>query len=113
MIEERWGTSINPPKKEVKFEDEGDPDDDSCFEFYEDDAESIQEAPETEDTVDSMGKLINQQPVSDVLLNAEIIMNLEDGQSKLAKSLDGLRTNMETLSVSMMTTQCWIPSCMR
>jgi hypothetical protein len=75
LIERRWGTSINPPKVQPI---ESDNDDDS-FEEYHDDVEQPRVIPDIEDTVDSAGRLLNQQPAHDALLNAEIQMNIDDG----------------------------------
>ena len=62
LLERRWGTSINPAKAEIKDD----------LEAYEDDDEEPNLIPETEDDVDGAGKLINQQPMYDKILNAEV-----------------------------------------
>ena len=76
LIERRWGTSINPPKVEKKNSDNDD--DNDAFEEYEDDVEQPRIIPDIEDTVDANGKLLNQQPAYDMLLNAEVRLNLGD-----------------------------------
>ena len=64
-IERRWGTSIDPPK--IK---------DADFEKYEDDDESALPTVEVEDIVDATGKVINQNPAYDRIVNAEVMMQL-------------------------------------
>ena len=77
LIERRWGPSINPPK--VSEKDDGvDLDTSDEFEHYEDDVEQPRIVPDIEDTVDANGRLLNQQPAYDTLLNAEVRMNLGD-----------------------------------
>jgi hypothetical protein len=72
LIERRHGTSINPPKKQTQVDET----DDNEFEEYSDLDEEARKIPDTEDAVDSTGKLINQQPVYDAMLNAEVRMNV-------------------------------------
>ena len=68
LIESKVGSSINPPKEERAS------DDDKIFENYEDDQEEEIYVPEIEDAVDTNGKLIDQQPAYDKLINAEVMM---------------------------------------
>ena len=69
LIERRWGTSTRPPNPST--EDESDD---------QDEHEELQRTvPETEDTVDSTGKLIDQQPAYDRIINAEVM--LQQGES--------------------------------
>jgi Reverse transcriptase (RNA-dependent DNA polymerase) len=67
LIERRWGTSINPPKPQAE-------DDEHEFENYEDDDEPMKHVPDIEDIVDSNNNLIEQQPVYDKLINAEVML---------------------------------------
>lgn len=71
LIERRWGTAINPPPIPKS---EGDSD----FEEYADDDEDPRVIPETEDSVDLRGRLIDQQPAYDRLINAEVQLQLDD-----------------------------------
>ena len=48
-----------------------------AFEKYEDHEQQEQPTLEVEDIVDSTGKLINQQPAYDQIINAEAQYNLE------------------------------------
>jgi hypothetical protein len=78
LIERRWGTSINPPK--VKDENENDPNDPhpDDWDYYENDDEAPRTIPDIEDTVDSKGKLLNQQPAYDRLINSEVQLQLRE-----------------------------------
>jgi hypothetical protein len=73
LIERRWGTSINPPIIPVI-------DDDDFNNFYEhaDDDESPRIVHDIEDTLDSTGQLINQQPAYDRLLRSEVSLQLRE-----------------------------------
>jgi hypothetical protein len=73
LIERRWGSSINPP---MATEPEFDPRDD--FEEYEDDNELARVVPGIEDTVNAHGKLLNQHPAYDQIINAEVSLQLGD-----------------------------------
>jgi hypothetical protein len=66
LIEGRWGTSMSAPPKESEEDDN--------FEEYYDDFEEPRVIPEVEDAVDSNGRLINQQPMYDRIINAEVQM---------------------------------------
>ena len=60
--------SMNPPKEtELK-----------TFDQYEDDNEPIHPSAEIEDTVDTNGKILNQLPAYDNVLNAEVQMQLDE-----------------------------------
>jgi hypothetical protein len=79
LIERRWGTSINPPK----VKDEHDPNDphpddwdSDDWDYYEDDDEAPRTVPDIEDIVHSKGKLLNQQPAYDRLINSEVQLQL-------------------------------------
>lgn len=69
LIAKRHGTSMNKPKPHSSEEDK-------AFDEYEDPDEDARIIPDIEDTVDSTGKLINQQPAYDAILNAEVRMNV-------------------------------------
>ena len=70
LIERRWGTLMNPPKEtEPKTK---------TFNQYEDDNEPMHPSTEIEDTVDTNGKILNQLPAYDKLLNAEVQIQLEE-----------------------------------
>ena len=66
LIERRWGTSISPPKTDAKPE----------FENYEDDDEAERVVPEIEDAVDANGRLLDQRPAYDMIINAEVQLQL-------------------------------------
>ncbi len=68
LIERRWGTSINPPGTKGTKEDSDTGGDE--FEEYEDDDEPARIVPEIEDTVDAKGRLLNQMPAYDRILNS-------------------------------------------
>jgi hypothetical protein len=69
LVEGRWGTSMSAPPKESP---------DNTFEEYQDDFEEPRIIPEVEDTVDSNGRLLEQQPMYDRLINAEVQLQLGD-----------------------------------
>ena len=48
------------------------------FDEYKDDDESKQVVPDVEDTVDATGKLLNQQPAYDRIINTEVALQLEE-----------------------------------
>ena len=65
LIKEKWGDSITPP---VVLEEEEEKD----FIEHEDDDEHLRVTPDIEEPVDSSGRLINQQPACDKMINVEI-----------------------------------------
>ena len=67
LIERRHGTSINPPIVTTERDE---------FEEYEDDDEEARVVPDIEDTVDATGKLLNQMPAYDRILNSEVSLQL-------------------------------------
>ena len=73
LIGRRFGTSINPPQQ--LNSDDGNS---KNFEPYEDDNEAIWPEPEIEDTVDATGRLLNQSPAYDRMINVEVRMQLDD-----------------------------------
>ena len=76
LIERRFGMSINPPQQ--LNDGDGNSGDFENFEPYEDDDEAIRPEPEIEDTVDATGRLLNQSPAYDRMINAEVRMQLDD-----------------------------------
>ena len=78
LIEERWGTSINPPRKDSPEEL---PEMLNKFEEYEDDDEQPRVISDIEDMVDSTGKRLNQSPSYDCILNVEVTFQQEEGLS--------------------------------
>jgi len=78
LIKRRWGTSINPPPDPVKESSE----EDKEFEEFQSEDEPARIVPDVEDTVDSKGQLINQQPIYDQLINAEVQLQLGDQMSR-------------------------------
>jgi hypothetical protein len=71
LIERRWGTAMTPPN--CTTTDTEDP-----YDEYEDDDEAARVLPDIEDTVDAKGKLLNQMPAYDQILNAEVSLQLGD-----------------------------------
>ena len=71
LVEKRWGTSMSPPP--VPRDDT-----ESVFDEYEDDDEDKRVIPDVEDTVDATGKLLNQHPAYDRIINAEVALQLEE-----------------------------------
>eukprot|EP00957_Ditylum_brightwellii_P064983 4929534-Ditylum_brightwellii.AAC.1 len=71
LIERRWGTAMTPSK----FEDL---DKDDFYEEYEDDDEPARVTLDIEDSVDATGRLLNNMPAYDLLLNAEVSLQLGD-----------------------------------
>jgi hypothetical protein len=69
LNERRHGTSINLPKPKIEKHESSDE-----GEFDEDDDQALHEVTDTEDIVDSTGKILNQQPLYDKLINAEILL---------------------------------------
>jgi hypothetical protein len=63
LIEGRWGTSMSAPPEETS---------EDTFEEYWDNDEEQRIIPDVEDTVDGNGRLINQQPLYDRIINAEV-----------------------------------------
>jgi len=65
LIEKRWGSSVNPPSKPPPQDD---------FLEYEDDDENPCVIPDFDDPVDAAGRVINQQPLYDRLIHAELTL---------------------------------------
>ena len=66
LIQRRWGSPMTPSNTQQQ----------NVFEKYEDHEQQEQPTLEVEDIVDSTGKLINQQPVYDQTINAEVQLHL-------------------------------------
>ena len=78
-IEKRWGTSISPPKQqEIDAADELH----ETWEPWEDDDEKPKTVPEIEDAVDANGRLLDQQPAYDRIINAEVMLQLGDDHQR-------------------------------
>eukprot|EP00957_Ditylum_brightwellii_P007149 543144-Ditylum_brightwellii.AAC.1 len=71
LIEMRWGTAMTPPKCK-------DLDTDDFYKEYKDDDKPACVTPDIEDSVDATGQLLNTIPVYDLLLNAEVSLQLGD-----------------------------------
>ena len=52
--------------------------DELVFDEYKDDDENKRVVPDVEDTVDATGKLLNQHPANDWIINAEVALQLEE-----------------------------------
>ena len=61
LIQRRWGSPMTPSKTQKQ----------NVFKNYEDHEQQEQPTLEVEDIVDSTGKLVNQQPAYDQIINAE------------------------------------------
>jgi hypothetical protein len=91
LIERRWGTSMSaPPKVDEDSEED-------TFEEYYDSDEQPRIIPDVEDTVDSNGRLLEQQPMYDRIINAEVQLQNGDEISlgkvkRRALGPDGLTT---------------------
>ena len=66
LIQRRWGSPMSPSNTQQQ----------NVFEKYEDHEQQEQPTLEVEDIVNSTGKLINQQPVYDQTINAEVQLQL-------------------------------------
>ena len=77
LIERRWGGAITPPKQSAwdTYKD---------WEEYEDGYEEVCNIPDTENIVDSTGRILNSQPAHDKLINAELHLQ-QDGNIQTAK----------------------------
>jgi hypothetical protein len=73
LIVRRWGTSINPPNNEDTEDSDTGGDE---FEEYEDEDEEARVIPDIEDTVDAKGRLLNQMPAYDRILNSEVSLQV-------------------------------------
>ena len=76
LIKGRWGTSMSPPVVET-VDDETEATEDMTddeFEEYSDEDEQPRKIPDQEDTVDATGRLLDQQPAYDQIINAEVLL---------------------------------------
>lgn len=80
LIERRWGTSISPPQTQPSKD----------FDLYEDETERPNPMPDTEDTVDADGRLLDQQPAYDTMINAEVL--LQQGEEYVTCKIIGRST---------------------
>jgi hypothetical protein len=67
LIAGRWGTSMSAPPEET---------DENSFNEYSDDDEEARIIPGVKDTVDAKGRLLEQQPMYDRIINAEVQLQL-------------------------------------
>lgn len=72
LIERRWGTSIYPPKPNQISKPDTETDEEP------DDEPTLDASTDVEDIVDSTGKILNQQPLHDKMINAEVMLQLGD-----------------------------------
>jgi hypothetical protein len=97
LIERKHGTSINPLKPMKGESDTKEPDDADG----DADTESAGELPDIEDILDSTGKVLNQQPMWDKMINAENILQqgnkLQLGKVK-RRSIDDIGKTIGTYS---------------
>ena len=78
LVEKKHGSSlIHPEKRKSK-----DKNDDETFLEYSDWDEEPRIIPDIEDQLDATGKILNQQPLYDSMLNAEVLMNSGNGLAK-------------------------------
>jgi hypothetical protein len=78
LVVKRWGTSMSPAKLSKSSDNESvgaetlETVDE--WEEYSDDDEDARVVPESEDTVDATGRLIDQQPAYDQIINAKVLL---------------------------------------
>ena len=77
LIERRWGTAMLPPNPDINKEDK-----EEEWEPYEDEDEQPHHFPDTEEAIDHNGRLINQQPAYDKLLNNEVMLQLGESMER-------------------------------
>ena len=73
LIERRMGTSINPPTPEDRDPTTEDPTNEIDLED-DDEKNGPGESPNHEDILDSMGRILEQQPAFDKIINAEVMI---------------------------------------
>ena len=86
LIRRRWGGTVTPARTDVKA-------DEDFFMKYEDDGEEPRIIPDTKESVDSTGRLLNQQPFYDRLVNAEV--ELQSGELMQTGKVIGMSVNHE------------------
>ena len=72
MIEERWGTLIDPPPTSSDTENE------TNFEKYSNDNEEDKVIADIEDSVDKNGTLIYQKVAYNKMLNTKVVLWLDE-----------------------------------
>ena len=83
------------------------------FENYEDHEQQEQPTLEVEDIVDSTGKLINQQPAYDQIINAEVQLQLDEemvtdkGTKGLLDQMGTSQEHMTTIHISTISSMMW------
>ena len=83
------------------------------FENYEDHEQQEQPTLEVEDIVDSTGKLINQQPAYDQIINAEVQLQLDEemvtdkGTKGLLDQMGKSQEHMTTIHISTISSMMW------
>ena len=99
LIERRYGNSIVAPTTPAEGCETTEP--------YEDDGQQQCTSPDIEDSVDSTGRLINQCPAYDRIINAEVQMQLDEQMMKgtvndvHSDRMDGRRANMMTIPIAI------------
>ena len=90
MMDRKFGGSV---KKLVDEENESDPmtepasEEEDSWEPYEDNDEFAKPTPDMEDSVDINGRLLNQQPVYDLMLNLEVQVEEASKRGKVIKRI--------------------------
>ena len=90
LIERRMGTSINPPTPEDRDPTTEDPTNEMDLED-DDEKNGLGESPNHEDILDSTGRILEQLPAFDKIINAEVMIQNRDemAMGKVARrSLD-------------------------
>ena len=79
FIKRRWGKAMSAPKPNLEEPEQEE------FERYSDEDETAQNLPDTEDAIDINGNLINQQPVYDKLIDAEVAIHQDENGTIVGK----------------------------
>ena len=94
LIKRRWGSPMTPSNTQQQ----------QVFEKYADHEQQEKPTLEVEDIVDSTGKLINQQPAFDQIINTEVQLQLGEEmvtgkvtQRTIGKSLEHMTTTISQL----------------
>ena len=84
LIKRRWGSPMTPSNTQQQ----------NVFEKYEDHEQQEQPTHEVENIIDSTGKLINQQPAYNQIINAEVQLQLGEEMvtGKVAQRTIGVRS---------------------
>ena len=86
LIRRRWGDSVTPTRTDIKADEE-------IFMEYEDDEEEPRIIPDIEESIDSTGRLLNQQSFYDRLINSEV--ELQSGELMQTGKVTGRSVNYE------------------